>query len=148
MPEAFQDTADIWFFPPAKHSHWFAKVDWYLNWQLCKGLDYTGLHLPKEVVQVAEQYEVDIPAASPSPRGSPLLVAAHGRLPTSHVVVMHNPGALGEWLKDVAAVSAGLNAKRIRVFLPASVTQGMATSTWEKLNSLIPIQFITDTEII
>jgi hypothetical protein len=147
MLQAFQNPADIWFFPPLKHSRWIAQADWYLNWQLCKGLEYTGLHLPKEVLQVAELYQVEVPGPSPRLHGAPLLVSTAGRLPARNVVVLDNPGALGEWFKEVERVSQGLKAKKIQVFLPASVSQDMAGKAWKKLDCSIEAQFITDTEI-
>lgn len=144
LKNSIENTSDLWFFPPAKESPWLAKVDWYLNWQMCKGLDHGGIHVPAETLKVAEEFGIAVPEVST--RRTPLMVYARGLLPTNHCVVLETTNALGDWLKQIHDISKKLQAKSIQIFLPATASQETAQQAWEKLKSDLEIRFITDLE--
>ncbi|NJL25506.1 MAG: hypothetical protein HC902_10270 [Calothrix sp. SM1_5_4] len=55
-------SCDLWVLPSPRYSHWLSRLDWYLNWQICKGLAYGGLHLPAELYRISEEYGVAVPS--------------------------------------------------------------------------------------
>ncbi|MGE0527166.1 MAG: hypothetical protein AB7G93_20685 [Bdellovibrionales bacterium] len=137
---------DLWVFPPPRQSKWFARMDWYLNWQMCRGLDYRGLHLPAEVYRVAQEYGVNVPAHPRSPE-SVLLVRGEGLVPAQACMVVECSNGMREWLNKVQYIATDLQAKKILVFLPLNTNPEEARSYWDQLSSSdIAADFVPDVE--
>src|SRR5882757_1653589 len=99
---------DLWVLPPPSHSRWFAPIDWYLNWQLCKGLAHTPTKAPIELFRILEDSGLNI-IMDPPLEDPPLMVASVGRLPASKCVVLPYRG-LKTWIKNVHNLAKGLQA--------------------------------------
>ena len=120
---------DLWALPTPRHSRWFTQLDWYLNWQMCKGLAYPGLHLPDETHQVATEYGVALQDRPHNPQ-APLLVAPAGRVPAARCVVIDGAADPQGWLRAIAQVATSLQASSVRVFLPQGLTPAAAEKMW------------------
>jgi hypothetical protein len=132
--DPFAHKSDLWILPPPRSSSWFAVIDWYLNWQMSKGLAYAGLHLPNGTLRLAEDYEVQLPPVITAgvDSGIPLLVLSHGRLPTTKCVVLETEGTKHEdWLKRGFEIALNLDAKSVHVFLPRETSKEKSEQMWK-----------------
>jgi hypothetical protein len=134
---------DLWIFPAPRASRWFARLDWYLNWQMCKGVSYAGLHLPEETYRVAETHghalrveNLDQP---------PLLVLPGARVPTKKCLVLDDFDApLETWFGALAAHALSLRARTARIFLPTGRSLAEAEAAWARIHSDLDVSFATD----
>lgn len=120
---------DLWVVPPSNHSAWFARLDWYLNWQMCKGLAHRPARPSPEVERLAAEYDIPIPFAASADPG-PLLIASHGLVPAEKCLVLPYAGDLKAWLTRMARVAEELRSDSVAVFLPSGVSRGSAESLW------------------
>ena len=134
---------DLWIFPAPRASRWFARLDWYLNWQMCKGISYAGLHLPDETYRVAEAHGLPLEVeALVSP---PLLVLPGPRVPTKKCLVL-DPGEadLEAWFRVMIDHARALRARSARVFLPTGRTLAEAESAWSRVSADVDVSFAVD----
>lgn len=151
MPETtpsdpFGYPCDLWVLPPPRSSAWFPIVDWYLNWQMSKGLAYSGMHLPSETLRVSEEYEVPLPAVKPTDTAAPLLVLSHNRLPSAKCVVVDFQPPAEQWLKKAHMVALNLAVKSVHVFLPAKLSKDDAQKIWKSNFANFDARFSSDAE--
>lgn len=137
--------SDLWVVPPSNHSAWFARLDWYLNLQMCKGLAHRPVRPSAEVEELARDYDVPIPFAQVADPG-PLLIAGQGRVPAKSCLVLPFTGDLAPWMHGVFKYTSDLAVKTVSVFLPARVAVDAAEKAWAKFDSRITVQFIPDLE--
>lgn len=121
---------DLWVLPTPRYSRWFTRLDWYLNWQMCKGLAYGGLHLPAETYQTAEENGVPILPCLENINTSPLLVSSQGLIPANGCLVLEGADDPKKWLARIAQLAVQLSAKKLHVFLPTGVTISQAEKWW------------------
>lgn len=146
MADPFSNSCDLWILPPPRLSAWFPVVDWYLNWQMSKGLAYSGLHLPTEILHLAETYEVPLPAVK-TDAAAPLLVLSHGRLPAPKCVVLDSSGKHDVWLKHCFEIALNLDAKNIHVFVPNKASVDEMSKAWRTRFPDRPAQFSADSDV-
>lgn len=149
--DPFSNPCDLWVLPPPRASTWFARVDWYLNWQLSKGVAYAGLHLPNEVLRLSEEYELTLPAVAPVDPLAPLLVLSQGRLPTSKCMVVEAPSPAGKtfgkpWLEQVHQLSLNLDIHSVHIFLPTKMELAEAREYWNSRFASREARFSADAE--
>ncbi len=144
--DPFANPCGLWVLPPPRLSAWFPLVDWYLNWQMSKGIAYSGIHLPNEVLRLAEDYEVELPVIKPTHQPAPLLVLAKGRLPTDKCVVLDFLDDEKQWLKHAHEISLNLDVKNVHVFLPNKVAKEQAIKIWGASFAKRECRFSSDTE--
>ncbi|MBX3023231.1 MAG: hypothetical protein KF799_16270 [Bdellovibrionales bacterium] len=140
--EAMVAATDLWVIPTPRYSRWFTHLDWYFNWQMCKGLAYGGLHLPAETYRVAEEYGVPV-GAHKEGEGA-LLISCAGKVPAAKCLVLEGADSLREWLGSARDTAEKLQARDIRVFLPTGVSVKEAEKTWKK--AAFDVHFSTDLE--
>jgi hypothetical protein len=148
--DPFAQPSDLWLLPPPRSSAWFAVIDWYLNWQLSKGLAYAGLHLPNETLRLAEDYEVKLPSVTTAGEdsGVPLLVVSQGRLPANKCVVLETEGRKHEdWLKQGFEIALNLNAKSVHVFLPSKASAEQSEKMWKARFPDRTTRFSSDSDV-
>jgi len=133
---------DLWVMPTAQHSAWFARLDWYLNWQMTKGLSYQRQKPSLELLRVMEMSDIAF-GAHPEFGNTPLMVASTGRLETDRCVVIAYGDDLKAWLGQVADLAEKLKAQKLRVYLPKGSAQSAARDHWKKLSDN-QIEFATD----
>jgi hypothetical protein len=136
---------DLWIFPAPRASRWFARQDWYLNWQMSKGLSYAGLHLSEELTRVADRHGIPIPA-TPGARAD-LLVLPGSLVPTKKCLVIDDVDeSLDTWFSHIAARATELRAETARIFLPTGRSTAEAEAAWARINPSLEAQFEPDLE--
>jgi hypothetical protein len=136
---------DLWIVPPSSHSAWFAQLDWYLNWQMCKGLTHKPATVDAEVYRLAQAYEV--PVSSPKiAKDAPLLIACRGLSPAGQCLVLPYTGDLKQWLLEAKTIAFKMKCENVQVFLPADASADKAEKTWIGLNGECRAEFINDFE--
>jgi hypothetical protein len=128
--EAMVAPCDLWVLPSPRVSRWFTYLDWYLNWQMCKGLAYSGLHLPAETYRVAEEYGVPMSERG-ADESAPLLIASEGRVPAKKCLVLDSSGGMKEWLAKIRKVASQLGVTTVRIFLPSGADESEAKKHWK-----------------
>jgi hypothetical protein len=137
-------SSDLWVIPPAEQSRWFSHIDWYLNWQLCRGLAREKLKPSVELFRVLEETGIRY-VEQEVEKSSPLMVAAEGRLPAALCVVVAREKTLKSWLSSVRKMSAKLNARSLRIFLPTGAKHDEAVEIWRSFSAHdIEIEFSLD----
>lgn len=136
---------DLWILPPATHSKWLSRWDWYLNFQLCKSVARKKAQMAPRLQHVAEMYEIPIPKTGAA-SDAPLMLASEGLLPTDKFILLPFPGETKDWLKGAKRLAIELQAKDICVFLPHRATRVKAEAVWESLPEQCPVHFVEDDE--
>ena len=135
---------DLWVLPLPAQSQWFSRVDWYLNWQMCKGLAHEKSKPSVELFRVMEEGGVQFQPTPTDPKW-PLMVISNGRIPAGKCVVIEKSKTLKDWLEQVASVAQNLHAQTLRVFLPSDSSPAEARKILKDLkNSQINIEFTSD----
>lgn len=136
--------SDLWVIPPPLRSSWFAKIDWYLNWQLCKGLAHGTRRAPVEILRVTEEHGLPWyppPVADPNP----LMVLSKGRLPAIRCLVLEPGNSIKTWLTQVRFLAQQMNLHTLRVYLPTGTTITEANEVWRSFSSSdLNIEFTAD----
>ncbi len=138
--------SDLWFVPPAQHSAWFTRLDWYLNWQMCKGLQHRVAPPAAELFRLAEEYNVKIGNQGLDSDHAPLLVSGQGLIPARACVVLNFTGELKSWLASAKALAFQMQAEHARIHLPRGAEKAQAVGIWEKLTGHCTAEFIEDNQ--
>ena len=125
---------DLWVLPPPSESQWFARIDWYLNWQLCKGLAFEKAKPSVELFRVLEEGDLHF-EPHPSNPDWPLMVISQGRIPCTKCMVIAQTGGLKAWLMAVLGNAQKLNVQKMRIFLPKGSEKDEAEALWRTMNS-------------
>jgi hypothetical protein len=136
---------DLWIVPPSHHSAWFARLDWYLNWQMCKGLIHKPGTVDAEVYRLAAAYEV--PVISPKiGKEAPLLISCRGLSPAGQCLVLPFSGDLKQWLVEAKTIAFKMKCESVQIFLPAGADADKAEKTWIGLSGECRAEFTNDLE--
>lgn len=137
---------DLWILPPPSHSRWVARVDWYLNWQICKGILHAAASVADRLQKLAQEYEVDVPGrfGGAALDVAPLLISSRGLIPAARAVVLGQPEE--RWLARAKAVAVGLGATEISVFLPRAALRDRAEAEWLRLPGHCEAHFVEEEE--
>ncbi len=135
---------DLWVLPPPTKSAWFAKIDWYLNWQMSKGLSHVSPRASAELLQLTSENGMDF-IEPPMDKTAPLMVISNGRIPAQKCVVIDFTKSLKAWLTSVHRLSELLQVENLRVFLPPGSTPTEAQEIWRSCSTKnINIEFSPD----
>lgn len=115
--QAYQPGADVWILPPPEASALARNVDWLLNFQITRGLANEPRRRGEQLEGLLKKIKWALPAAHDQ-SGSPLLIAAAGRLPTRWVLLPERWDGELSFLK----AAAELRPAKLRLFLPATVS--------------------------
>jgi hypothetical protein len=140
---------DLWVLPTPSESQWFARIDWYLNWQMCKGLAFEKARPSVELFRILEEGELQFEASVSDPSW-PLMVMSHGRIPCSKCMVIDPRGSLDGWLNRAFEQAQKLKVRSLRLFLPKNAEKSQAESLWRGLNkdTSITTEFCMDEEAL
>ncbi|HMN69260.1 MAG TPA: hypothetical protein PKC28_12025 [Bdellovibrionales bacterium] len=136
--------SDLWVLPPAAHSAWFARLDWYLNWQMSQGQAHAPRRPSPTLQQIAKEHGVRADFVTIR-EGAPLLVSSRGLLPAEKCVVLPYHDNVKDWMHELGAIAEQLGAAKVTVFLPAEVKSDAAAKHWSK--SLAQVNYIHDDEV-
>jgi hypothetical protein len=147
-PASLVSDYDLWVLPPSAHSRWFARVDWYLNWQMSKGLAHTRMKPSVELFRVMEDAGIPIQPEPDFPP-MPLLVSSAGKVAAGRCVVVDYKNEMQDWLESIHELCSALKSKHARIFLPKGIGTGDAQKLWKKMAPLdMQLEFSTDEEDI
>ena len=136
---------DLWVVPQASQSAWLGRLDWYLNWQLCKGSAHVPQRPSAEMLRLAKAYDIPIPDLEVT-EVAPLMVACEDLVPARTCLLMPYSGQLKVWLKQISTIANGLGVRSLDVFLPTGTTVANAEKAWSSLDAQQEAQFIADYE--
>ena len=137
--------SDLWIVPPASHSAWFSRLDWYLNWQMSRGLNHRQSPLAAELFRISEEHGLRIDAHDPLDEQAPLLVSGRNLVPAKACVVLPYHGDLQEWLAQAQSIASKLKSTRAQVFLPTGAQVKSPSKSWKL--PLCPADFTNDPEV-
>lgn len=142
----------LWVIPPPGKSAWFAKIDWYLNWQMIRGLAHESQRPSTELLRLAREHGLPEPILSSTTR-TPLMIAARGRLGTDQCVVLEMSDSVADWLKLVHDLTVKLGSAKTRVYLPSGTSRAKAQELWKNITAKdkfdkeeFAIEFLADEE--
>ena len=140
---AFNPGADLWIVPQLEKSQWTAKLDWYLNFQICKASRHLTAHTAITVNDIVK--EADLQAFyQPVSETAPLMIPSEELLPNKWVVVIPWSGNIESWNKKVLEVWKGLREPACRVFLPPGQTAGTFHQAWSALHNAQEFTLVLD----
>ena len=127
---ALNPGSDLWIVPDAGNSRWSVKIDWYLNFQICKAERHVSRALPEFVSDVLSETGLEKPALKYSPQ-APLLIPSENLLPNKWVAVLPLHKNYTQWVSDIARTWASLHNPTLRVFLPPGQNAGSFNELWQ-----------------
>ncbi|MDG0817910.1 hypothetical protein [Bdellovibrio svalbardensis] len=131
---AFNPGSDLWIVPQLEKSQWTARLDWYLNFQICKSSRHKMAHTPLFVNEVIKEAELDT-FYRPVNAQAPLMIASEQLLPNKWVVVVPWANDMTAWSKEVFQVWSGLQEPTLRIFLPPGQSAGLFQQAWVRHHS-------------
>ncbi len=141
---AYDLVFDLWIIPPAKHSAWFSRLDWYLNWQMCKGLAHRNTPPHAEIFRLAGEHGIPVDSSPSGMADAPLMISGRGLVPAKACVVVGYNGELKDWLTQAKWITFQMQATNSRVHLPAGASTAKAVAIWEKLEGSCVAEFVED----
>jgi hypothetical protein len=140
---AFNPGSDLWIVPDLEKSQWTAKLDWYLNFQVCKASRHVSPQVPDYISNVVTQTELQVstPVAASL---SPLMISSENLLPNKWVVVLPWNGDLRGWSANIFEVWHKLKEPSLRVFLPPGQSTGNLQSAWQSHHTVPEFTVVLD----
>nr|BFD62228.1 hypothetical protein BdHM001_09090 [Bdellovibrio sp. HM001] len=127
---ALNPGSDLWIVPDLEKSPWTAKLDWYLNFQVCKSSRHHSPAIPAFVETVVQEAELESPF-QPATSSAPLMIASEKLLPNKWVVVLPWNGDLAAWTAEVFSIWKNLKEPTLRIFLPPGQSTGNLQIAWQ-----------------
>ena len=120
---ALNPGAELWVIPQLGKSQWAAKLDWYLNFQLCKAARHNSPQIPSYLNEVIKETDLET-YYRPVIKTAPLMISSESLLPNKWVVVVPWDENINVWAKSIIDVWDGLKQPSLRVFLPPGQSTG------------------------
>ncbi|MBO9668392.1 MAG: hypothetical protein J7501_16455, partial [Bdellovibrio sp.] len=98
---ALNPGSDLWVVPQLGKSQWAAKLDWYLNFQLCKSSRHVSPQVPVYLNEVIKEAELE-KFYRPVVKTAPLMIASEPLLPNKWVVVVPWDENLNSWTEAIS----------------------------------------------
>lgn len=140
---ALNPGSDLWIVPDFANSQWTAKLDWYLNFQICRASRHQSSPIPDYLNYVLEETELKKPAI-PVEDQAPLMIATQQLLPNKWVVLIPWNGNLGEWVQQAFKVWQNLQQPSIRLFLPPGQSSGSLQHAWQAYSNWQDLTVVLD----
>lgn len=132
---ALSPGATLWILPPPSESAWSTRIDWYLGFQLRRGLPHRRFDFSSDMRQLMEAYEETLPKI-PRTDESPLMIASENLLPNHQTVMIPQTATENkEWVTTCHRVWKGLGSPATRIFLPKSISRPDFEKAWPKSHS-------------
>lgn len=127
---ALNPGSDLWIVPDLEKSTWTAKLDWYLNFQICKSSRHETLPLPEFVDHVLT--ETELPNKKQNLHAQlPLMISSEALLPNKWVVLVPWSDDIATWTESVFKVWKNLKEPSLRIFLPPGQSTGNLQVAWQ-----------------
>ncbi len=140
---ALKQGAQLWVLPDISNSRWTVKIDWYLNFQICKAQRHTLRELPDFVEKVITDTGIEKPAIKYDEH-STLLIASEHLLPNKWVALVPVHKNYAQWAKQVFETWASLQTPSLRVFLPAGYSAGDFNEHWRSHDKFEDFTIVLD----
>lgn len=140
---AFNPGSDLWIVPQLEKSQWTARLDWYLNFQICKSSRHKMALTPLFVNEVIKETDLN-KFYRPVAAQAPLMIASEQLLPNKWVVLVPWDGDMAAWVKEVFQVWSGLKEPGLRVFLPPGQSAGLFQQAWVRHHSFEDFTVVLD----
>lgn len=127
---ALNPGSDLWIVPDLEKSQWTAKLDWYLNFQICKASRHHTHSLPAYLKEVLVETELEKKSLRTKDT-APLMIASSELLPNKWVVILPWQGDLSAWTSQVFEIWQKLKEPTMRVFLPPGQSTGNLQLAWK-----------------
>ncbi|KYG64544.1 hypothetical protein [Bdellovibrio bacteriovorus] len=140
---AFNPGSELWIVPDLEKSQWTARLDWYLNFQLCKASRHVSPSIPNYLQEVLS--ETELPKVQFAVKTShPLMIASEELLPNKWVVIVPWQDNLGPWIAQVFEVWHKLKEPSLRLFLPPGQSAGKVQQEWQVHHSFQDFTVVLD----
>jgi len=140
---ALNPGSDLWIVPDLAKSQWTAKLDWYLNFQICKCSRHTTPGLPEFVNEVLAETELDRPRVNMD-HEAPLMIASQSLLPNKWVVVVSWHDDMASWALKTCEIWQKLKQPSLRIFLPPGQSAGNFERGWSSHHSVQDFTVVLD----
>lgn len=140
---ALNPGSDLWIVPDLERSRWTAKLDWYLNFQICKSSRHQTAALPEYVKTVLSETEQTTASVTLSVASS-LMIASPELLPNKWVLVVPWTEDMTEWTAEIFKIWNGLQKPSVRVFLPPGQSAGSLQQHWQKHHTVEDFTVVLD----
>lgn len=130
---ALNPGADLWILSDLEKSPWIAKIDWYLNFQICRASRHQSQFLPQFLADVLENTELE-KKNIPLDKSSPLMIASQEFLPNKWVVILPWSENMTAWSAQAFQIWQKLNQPSLRIFLPPGQSAGNFQTPWQTHN--------------
>lgn len=128
---ALNPGSDLWIVPDLEKSQWTARLDWHLNFQICKASRHVSPSLPTFLSDVLTETDLEKKSIKQK-SAAPLMIACENLLPNKWVVILPWKGNLAEWTAELHEVWRQLKEPSLRVFLPPGQSMGNLQLAWQK----------------
>ncbi len=128
---ALNPGAELWLVPSAVQSRWNVKIDWYLNFQICKAGRHTSKRSADFLNYVVSETGLDKVNLNLKDNDT-LLISSQNLLPNRWVAVIDNTD-FKSWVNESYKVWHSLNCPTLRVFLPTGQNAGSFNQLWHTL---------------
>lgn len=140
---ALNPGSDLWILPASGQSHWTEKLDWYLNFQICKASRHVAPQVGGFITEVLT--ETEIPALEiKAGRQAPLMIASASLLPNKWVVILPITSNFDAWVAEIARVWKDLGSPTFRAFLPPGQSAGRLLELWHKHHNFEQFTVVLD----
>lgn len=140
---ALNPGSSLWVIPDLEKSHWTAKLDWYLNFQICKSSRHSLKNLPPALSQFLNDSEL-ADKSLPSNPSYPLMIATEELLPNKWTVVIPWENDMTKWREQVFKIWQDLKEPSLRVFLPPGQNAGDLQTPWRNRESFEDFTVVLD----
>ncbi|MEN0058147.1 MAG: hypothetical protein AAGB31_04885 [Bdellovibrio sp.] len=142
---ALNPGSDLWIVPDLQSSQWTARLDWYLNFQVCKSSRHIPLQTKMPLNEILAETELSfLHSESASSALSPLMIASEGLLPNKWVVIVPWQSELTPWTSSVFNIWQNLREPTLRIFLPPGQSTGNLQLVWQALHKVQDFTVVLD----
>lgn len=140
---AFNPGSDLWVMPDLEKSNWTAKLDWYLNFQICKSSRHVSPKLPLFIKEVIAETGLEKNFIPSSPK-QPLMISSAELLPNKWVVIIPWDKDMAQWSSQSYEIWQKLGEPSLRIFLPPGQNTGGLQSAWHSRESFQDFTVVLD----
>lgn len=125
----------MWVLPSPLNSLWSRKIDWYMNFQITRGLQHQSGSRSKHLEEILSRVAWKLPGEFNTEQ-DPLLIAVGPRLPCTWLLILEDfvadKKSFGRALPVLSKVWSDLKEPRLRLFAPLDFSKEMMVDLWKK----------------
>ncbi|UOF02757.1 hypothetical protein [Bdellovibrio reynosensis] len=140
---ALNPGSDLWIVPDLEKSQWTARLDWYLNFQICKSARHKSAVIPEFLNKVITETEIETSAVG-AKTSAPLMISSEQLLPNKWVVILPWQGDMNTWTNQALEIWQKLKSPSLRIFLPPGQSTGNIPKVFEGQQSPSDLTVVLD----